>query len=122
MNETANNRGADREADRATLPAVDIFEDSAGITVIADLPGVPRDKLEVKVEAEMLLIEGIAQPVTAESLQPVYAEVRTPRFRRTFALSRELNTEKVDANLKDGVLTIRIPKQTHAQPRRIVIS
>ena len=110
---------SDREDTRAVLPRVDVFEDDSGITLLADLPGVPRDKLELKVEGDTLLVEGTVQPLTPDGLEAVYAEVRVPRFRRSFTLSRELDTQRIDANLKDGVLTLRIPKQAHAQPRRI---
>jgi HSP20 family molecular chaperone IbpA len=111
-----------REQDtRAVMPRVDVFEDESGITLLADLPGVPRDRLELKVEGDTLLVEGTVQPHTPEGLEPVYAEVRVPRFRRSFTLSRELDTQRVDANLKDGVLTLRIPKAEHAQPRRIAV-
>jgi HSP20 family molecular chaperone IbpA len=111
-----------RETDtRAVLPRVDVFEDASGITLLADLPGVPRDKLELKVEGDTLLLEGAVQPQTPEGLEAVYAEVRIPRFRRSFTLSRELDTQRIDANLKDGVLTLRIPKQAQAQPRRIAV-
>jgi len=106
----------------AVPPAVDVFEDAAGITLLADMPGVPRDQLELKVEGDSLLIEGGVQPRTPEALEPLYAEVRVPRYRRSFSLSRELDTSRIDANLKDGVLTLRIPKQAHAQPRRIEVS
>ncbi|MEY8875844.1 MAG: Hsp20/alpha crystallin family protein [Leptothrix sp. (in: b-proteobacteria)] len=113
-----------READqtRAVLPAVDVYEDEAGITLLADLPGVPKDRLELKVEGDALTIEGNMLPLTPEGVEPVYAELRVPRFRRSFTLSRELDTARIDANLKDGVLTLRIPKQAHAQPRRIEVS
>lgn len=111
-----------REAEtRAVLPRVDVFEDASGITLLADLPGVPRDKLELKVEGDTLLVEGTVQPLTPEGLEAIYAEVRIPRFRRSFTLSRELDTQRIDANLKDGVLTLRIPKQAQAQPRRITV-
>jgi HSP20 family protein len=111
-----------READtRAVLPRVDVFEDESGITLLADLPGVPRDQLELKVEGDTLLVEGTVRPQTPEGLEAVYAEVRVPCFRRSFTLSRELDTQQIDANLKDGVLTLRIPKQAHAQPRRIAV-
>ena len=113
---------ADPEQHRAVLPAVDVFEDAGGITLLADLPGVPRDQLELKIEGDALLIEGRAQPLTPEGLEAVYAEVRVPRFRRRFTLSRELDTSRIEANLKDGVLNLRIPKQVHAQPRRITVS
>ena len=99
-----------------------MFEDGSGITLLADMPGVPREQLELKVEGETLLIEGAVQPRTPEGLEPLYAEVRVPRYRRSFTLSRELDTSRIEANLKDGVLTLRIPKQAHAQPRRIAVT
>lgn len=106
---------------RAMVPRVDVLEDETGITLLADLPGVPKDQLELKVEGDTLLIEGTVAPVTPGGLEPVYAEVRVPRYRRAFTLSRELDTGRIDANLKDGVLNLRIPKQEHAQPRRITV-
>jgi HSP20 family molecular chaperone IbpA len=114
-------RSNDAQSQRAVLPAVDVFEDPTGITLLADMPGVPKDRLEVKVEADTLSIEGEVVAHTPEGLEAVYAELRVPRYRRTFTLSRELDTSKVEANLKDGVLTLRIPKQAHAQPRRIEV-
>jgi HSP20 family protein len=114
-------RGGEADQQRAVMPAVDVFEDASGITLLADMPGVPKDRLELKVEADTLSIEGQVVQATPEGLEAVYAEVRVPRYRRTFTLSRELDTSKVDASLKDGVLTLRIPKQAHAQPRRIEV-
>ncbi len=113
---------AEAEPSRTVLPAVDVYEDEAGITLLADLPGVPRERLDLKVEGDALTLEGSVQPLTPEGLEPVYAEVRVPRLRRSFTLSRELDTTRIDANLKDGVLTLRIPKQAHAQPRRIEVT
>lgn len=114
--------GNDSEQQRAVLPAVDVFEDAAGITLLADMPGVPKDQLELKIEGDSLLLEGGVQALTPEGLEAVYAEVRVPRYRRSFTLSRELDTARIEANLKDGVLTLRIPKQAHAQPRRITVN
>lgn len=119
---TTARSSAERESQRAVLPAVDVFEDSSGITVLADMPGVPKEQLELKVEGETLQIEGAVQPSTPDGMEAIYAEVRVPRYRRTFTLSRELDTSRIEANLKDGVLTLRIPKQAHAQPRRIAVS
>jgi HSP20 family molecular chaperone IbpA len=107
---------------RAVLPSVDVFEDAQGITLLADMPGVPKERLELKVEGDALLIEGGVQPRTPEGLEAVYAEVRVPRYRRSFTLSRELDTTRIEANLKDGVLALRIPKQAHAQARRIAVT
>ena len=111
-----------QQQQRSVLPSVDLFEDESGITLLANMPGVPRDKLELKVEGDTLVIEGSMQLRIPEGLETIYAEVRVPRYRRSFGLTRELDTTKIDAKLKDGVLTLRIPKQPNAQPRRIVVS
>lgn len=103
------------------LPRVDVFEDSNGITLLADLPGVPRDKLDLHVDGDTLQIEGDIAPDTPENMEALYAEVQVARYRRGFTLSSELDTEKVDAEFRDGQLRLRIPKHEHAQPRRIEV-
>ena len=82
---------------------------------------MPRDKLELKVEGDTLLVEGTVTAPMPQQLQSVYAEIRVPRYRRSFTLSRELDANRIEANLKDGVLSLRIPKQEHARPRRIEV-
>ncbi|MDO9004743.1 MAG: Hsp20/alpha crystallin family protein [Aquabacterium sp.] len=106
---------------RAMVPRVDVLEDQTGITLLADLPGVSKEQLELKVDGDTLLIEGTVGALTQEGLEPTYAEVRLPLYRRAFTLSRELDTSRIEANLKNGVLNLRIPKQQHAQPRRIQV-
>ncbi len=113
---------AEQDLQRAVPPAVDVFEDASGITLLADMPGVSKDQLELKVEGDALLIEGSVTSRTPDGLEAIYAEVRVPRYRRSFTLSRELDTTQIAANLKDGVLSLRIPKQEHAQPRRISVT
>ena len=105
----------------ALMPPVDVIEDSTGITLYADLPGVPKDKLELHVEAETLTIEGEVRVATPEGMEATYAEVSVPRYRRVFTLSKELDTAKVAAEFNQGVLKLRIPKADHAQPRRVEI-
>jgi HSP20 family molecular chaperone IbpA len=104
---------------RPVAPAVDIFEDAGGITLLADMPGVSRDRLEVNLDGDNLSIEGRVELDAPAQMRALWAEVSVPRFRRTFTLSRELDAARIEANLKDGVLTLRVPKQAHAQPRRI---
>lgn len=104
------------------LPRVDVFENKDGILLVADMPGVPKDKLELRVENDTLLIEGEIAPDTPENMEAVYAEVRLSRYRRAFSLSSELDTSRIDAQLRDGVLNLRIPKQAHAQPRKIKVN
>jgi len=107
--------------DEALIPPVDVTEDSGGITLRADLPGVSKDRLGLHVETDTLTIEGEVSVATPEGMQASYAEVSVPRFRRVFTLSKELDTAKVSAEFKHGVLTLRIPKAEHAQPRKIDI-
>jgi HSP20 family molecular chaperone IbpA len=120
--QVSNSASPEHEQQRAALPAVDVFEDASGITLLVDMPGVSKEHLELKVDGEALSIEGLAQPRTPEGLEAIYAEVRVPRYRRSFTLSRELDTTRIEANLKDGVLALRIPKQAYAQPRRIAVT
>lgn len=111
---------ASRE-DATLMPPVDVFEDAAGITLYADLPGVPKDRLSLHVEADSLTIEGEIALDMPEGMESTHAEVALPRYRRTFTLSKELDSEKVAAEFNQGVLKLRIPKAEHAQPRRIEI-
>jgi HSP20 family molecular chaperone IbpA len=115
-------RAEPRSNAAAMTPRVDIVEDETGITVYADMPGVSRDALEIKVEGESLQIEGAVTSATPQALEATYAEVRVPRYQRTFTLSRELDAGRIEASLKDGVLKLRIPKQEEAQPRRITVN
>ncbi|MDH4581151.1 Hsp20/alpha crystallin family protein [Pseudomonas sp. BN415] len=103
------------------LPRIDVFEDDNGIQVFADLPGVPKERLVVNVEGDTLVLEGEIMPAMSGQLEAVYAEVQLSRFRRAFTLSSELDTTQIDAQLRDGVLNLRIPKHAHAQPRKIVV-
>ena len=120
VNPTINDKTPSRD-EPALLPPVDVTEDSTGITLYADMPGVPRDKLNLRIESDQLTIEADMSLNLPEGLQPSYAEVSRSAYRRTFTLSKELNAEKVSAELSHGVLRVRIPKADHAQPRKIAI-
>ena len=103
-------------------PRVDVIEDDAGITLLADMPGVSKESLEIKVENDALSIEGTVSASTPQALEATYAEIRVPRYRRSFTLSRELDAGRIEAQLKDGVLKLRIPKQEQAKPQRISVN
>jgi HSP20 family molecular chaperone IbpA len=111
---------SDRDA-RAATPPVDILEDAGGITLLADMPGVSRERLDVQLDGDTLTIEGRVDVSAPEGMRALWAEVEVPRLRRSFTLSRELDPARIEANLKDGVLSLRIPKQPQAQPRRIAV-
>lgn len=112
---------AQQRNDAAMLPPVDVFEDATGITLKADLPGVPKDKLQVRVEADVLTIEGEISLPVPQGMEASHVELQLPRYRRSFTLSKELDAEKVGAEYRHGVLTLRIPKAQHAQPRKIEV-
>lgn len=114
-------RQSGRGAEAPIAPPVDIFEDGEAITLEADMPGVSKERLNVRVEGNSLLIEGNVEfdlPAGAEAL---YADVRSSTYRRSFALSRELETDQIRATLKDGVLTVQIPKRAELRRRRIEV-
>ncbi|MCU7905782.1 MAG: Hsp20/alpha crystallin family protein [Candidatus Thiodiazotropha sp. (ex Epidulcina cf. delphinae)] len=105
----------------ATRPQVDIFEDDTGITVQADMPGVSKDRLDIRLDNDTLSIEGKAEIPMPEGMEALYADVSSTRYQRSFSLSSELDGEKADASLKDGVLILRIPKRERYQPRKIEV-
>jgi HSP20 family molecular chaperone IbpA len=105
----------------ALMPPVDVVEDADGIILFADMPGVPKDRLSLQVEADTLTIEGELALDIPEGMEASHAEVSLPRYRRVFTLSKELDTGKVSAEFSHGVLKLRIPKAEHAQPRRIEV-
>jgi HSP20 family molecular chaperone IbpA len=113
---------AHSSARRATLPPpVDIYETVEGIVLRADMPGVSKERLDVKVEGNTLLVEGQIGIAPQEEMAAVHAELRAAAYRRQFVLSNELETSRIEAGLQNGVLTIRIPKRAELRPRRIEV-
>ena len=114
---------ADEKSRRPKLsPAVDIFEDAHGVTVLADLPGVTKERLEVSVHDGSLTIEAESAVPTPANLHLSHAEMRAPYFSRQFVVSDDFDTSRIEANLKDGVLKLTIPRREEAKPRRIEVS
>jgi HSP20 family molecular chaperone IbpA len=123
MSETTNvaKSPEPQQKESALLPPVDVIEDTGGITLYADLAGVPKDKLSLQVEANTLTIEGEIALNMPEGIEASHAEVSLPRYRRVFTLSQELDTQKVNAEFENGLLKLHIPKAEHAKPRRIEV-
>jgi len=102
-------------------PAVDIYETDTAITVQTDLPGVSKENLEIKVEDRQLTIIGlVAEP--EQRLSPVYREYGIGGYTRTFKLGDTIDQSQINASLKDGVLSLVLPKADRLKPRRIEIS
>lgn len=120
-NETAGVPAGSREGEYAIRPPVDIFEDAQGIMVVAEMPGVSRERLNVHADRNNLVIEGDVTIDMPQGMEAVHADVNSMRYSRSFVLSGELDTEAIDAKLKDGVLTVRIPKRREFRPRKVEV-
>jgi len=99
-------------------PAVDIFETEEALTLVADLPGVGKENLQIGVEKDILTIEG---PATIGG-EAFYREFDAAGYYRRFQLPDNLDIGKIVAELKDGVLTVSLPKAAAARPRRIEVT
>ena len=108
-------------SDASLLPPVDVVEDQTGITLYADLPGVPKDQLQLRVDGDQLIVEAEVRLAVPQGMEATHAEVGLSSYRRAFTLSKELDAGKVSAELAQGVLRVRIPKAEHAQPRKISV-
>jgi HSP20 family protein len=106
---------------RAFLPTTDIFETEEALTVVLEMPGVDRDNVDVSVENGMLTVEGRINFNKYEGLQPLYTEYNIGPYRRTFQISGRVNQDKITAELRDGVITLVLPKAEVAKPRKIEI-
>ena len=112
-----------REAADEWAPPVDFSETQEGFTVRADLPGIPRDAIDVTTEDDTLIIRGESIAPEPQGDETVHRrERRRGRFRRVLALPVSADLSQVSARLDDGVLEVRIPKTKGAKPRRIEIS
>ena len=107
---------------RAFMPNTDIFETDQALTVILEMPGVDKEKVDVNVENDILTIEGRIDYSKYEGLQPVYTEYNVGHYVRSFQISSKLEQDKISAELKDGVMTLVLPKAEKAKPRKIKVS
>jgi HSP20 family molecular chaperone IbpA len=110
-----------RETEILLRPPVDVFEDADGITLHLDMPGVAKERLTIQADKSTLTIEGDVEIPMPQGMEALYAEVHSTHYRRSFTLSGELEADRTEANLKDGVLTVRVPKRAELRPRRIEV-
>ncbi len=104
------------------IPPADVLEDTDGITLYIDMPGVSKEGLKVEADKNTLLIEGEIQFSTPQRMEALYAELQSTRYRRSFTLSGELDAERTIANLKNGVLSVNIPLRAEVRPRKIEVN
>jgi HSP20 family protein len=103
--------GAERTRDRrAFVPRADIYETNEGITVLADMPGVDETSVDITLEKNVLTINGYVEYEAPEGYSLAFAEYDVGDYQRSFSLSNEIDQEKIEAQLKDGVLHLHLPK------------
>jgi HSP20 family protein len=107
---------------RLFLPTSDIFETERSLTVVLEMPGVKKENIDVNVDDGILKIDGKIDFSKYEGLRPVYTEYNIGHYTRSFRLSSAIDQTKISAEMKDGVLTVVLPKSERAQPRRIDVS
>lgn len=111
--------GATREPTRYLTPAVDIYETKNGLTVVADMPGVAKDDLNIQVEEGILTIQG--RTTLSRRSHPTSEEYKLYNYFRQFQMSEDVDNDRIEAALENGVLTLNLPKAEHAKPKRIEV-
>jgi HSP20 family protein len=106
---------------RYFVPNTDIYETDEALTLVMEMPGVEKKDVDVKLENDVLRVEGRIDFSKYEGLEPVYAEYNVGHFTRGFTLSDKIDQDGISAELADGVLTLTLKKAKAAQPRRIAI-
>jgi HSP20 family protein len=106
---------------RVFVPAADIFETEQALVMMIEMPGVSKESTEVKVEDNILTIDGRIDFSKYEGLQPLYTEYNVGNYTRTFQLSNAIEQSGIKAELKDGVVKLILPKAERAKPRRISV-
>ena len=102
-------------------PQVDICEKEDHLLLVADLPGVTREDVQLHLDNQVLTLEGKIRPERYEGLTPRSVEYNVGHFRREFTLGADIDQEKISAAMADGVLRLTLPKVEKAKPRRIEI-
>jgi HSP20 family protein len=106
---------------RVFVPVTDIFETPEALTVVLEMPGVDRNSIEANVENDIVTIEGRIDFTKYEGMQPVYTEYNVGHYVRSFQISNKIDQGKISAEMKDGVVTLVLPKAEQAGPRKIKV-
>jgi HSP20 family protein len=107
---------------RSFVPVADIFETDRALTVILEMPGVSKSNVDLRVENDVLTVEGQVDFSRYGGLQRVYTEYNVGNYARSFQLSSKIEQEGISAELNDGVMTLVLPKAEKAKPRKIAVS
>lgn len=106
---------------RAFVPITDIFETDQALTVIMEMPGVDRGNVDVRIENDVLTVEGRIDFSKYDGLQPLYTEYNVGNYARSFRISSKIEQDRISAELQDGIMTLILPKAEKAKPRKIKV-
>jgi HSP20 family protein len=107
---------------RAFLPTTDIFENEDALTVVLEMPGVDKSNIDVDIENGTLTVEGRINFDKYKDMQPIYSEYNVGPYRRSFRISNRVDQDQIKAEMRDGVVTLVLPKAEEAKPRRIEVT
>jgi HSP20 family protein len=107
---------------RIFLPTTDIYEAPESLTVLVEMPGVEKKNVEISVEDGVLNVRGRLDLTKYQGLTPLYTEYNVGHYSRSFRLSSKIDQNKIGAEMKDGVLSLRLPKTEEAKPRTIRVT
>lgn len=107
---------------RYYVPATDIFETDDALTLSLEMPGVTKDNVDVRIEDDVLRVEGKIDYSPYKDIEPVYTEYNVGHFARAFTLSSKIDRDAITAQVEAGVLTLILPKSKDALPRRIAVN
>lgn len=118
----ATESGVEQTRDRRVfVPRVDIYESGDDLILVADMPGVDENNVDITLEQDRLTIVGQVDPVTPNGYTLAYAEYAEGDYRRTFTLSNEIDRDHIEATMSNGVLRLRLPKAAPAKARKIAV-
>ena len=106
---------------RVFLPNADIYETPSDLQVVLEMPGIEKNNVDIRVEDGVLQVQGRLDLSKYSGLQPLYTEYNVGHYARSFQLSSKIDQSKIAAEMKDGVLSLTLPKVEEAKPRTIQI-
>lgn len=107
--------------ERPMIPPVDIYETDEALILVADMPGVTKESVEVKIDENVLHLKGEIVDLPGEDVSPVYVELRGNEYYRAFTIGPEFDLDKIEASMEAGVLRIYLPKVEAERPKKIEI-
>ncbi len=112
---------AARSGVRPVVPPVDVYENDEGIVLLADMPGVAKDGIDIQVDKNILTIKGVIGDIVPKDIRPLYAEFGAKEYQRAFTLGPDVDVQKIEATMSAGVLKLFLPKAEEVKPKKIEV-